>query len=233
MPRKPRMFVPGIPVHVVQRGNNRQATFFDEQDYLIYLEALAQGLKRYRADLHAYVLMTNHVHLLITPEKVDSIPRIFQHVGRLYVLYINKKYKRSGTLWEGRYKCSLVNADEYLLTCYRYIEMNPVTANMVGKPEEYPWSSYRYNGLGQENSLVIPHDLYLRLGGDQASRCYAYRELFRFELIEKDIHEIRESLNYNYPLGNDRFKDEVEYYLGRSIGKRRAGRPKKQKINSA
>ena len=144
MPRKPRMFVPGIPAHLVQRGNNRQATFFEKQDYTFYLDTLSSGLRRYDAVLHAYCLMSNHVHLLVTPNREDSIPRIFQHVGRIYVLYINKKYKRTGSLWEGRYKCSLINADEYLLACYRYIEINPVSAGMVRGPEEYPWSSYRH-----------------------------------------------------------------------------------------
>ena len=206
MPRKPRMFVPGIPAHIVQHGNNRQATFFDDQDYAFYLDVLSEGLNRYKADLHAYILMTNHVHLLITPRHEDSVSRIFQHVGRMYVLYINKKYKRTGSLWEGRYKCSLVNVDEYLLRCYRYIELNPVVAGMFEKPEEYRWSSYRPNGVGLNDGLIQPHDIYLGLGNSPAARCHRYRELFQTKIGEESVHAIRNALTFNYPLGNNKFK---------------------------
>lgn len=137
MPRKTRMYLPGVPAHIVQRGNNREACFFCDDDYLFYKEVLFEGLKRYGAALHSYCLMTNHVHLLITPKESDSISRIIQHVGRQYVQYINKTYRRTGTLWEGRHKGSLVDAENYLLTCYRYIELNPVAADMVASPEEY------------------------------------------------------------------------------------------------
>ena len=143
MPRKTRVYLPGVPAHIVQRGNNRNACFFAEQDYAYYLEALAQGLRRFGADLHAYCLMKNHIHLLITPHYKDSISRVIQHMGRQYVRYINKTYSRTGTLWEGRHKGSLVDAEHYLLTCYRYIELNPVTAGIVTRPDMYPWSSYR------------------------------------------------------------------------------------------
>ena len=225
MPRKPRMYVPGMPAHVVQRGNNRRPTFFDDQDYDYYLEVLSKGLVRYRADLHAYALMTNPVHMLITPGREDSIARVFQHVGRLYVLYVNKKYRRTGSLWEGRYKCSLVDADKYLLTCYRYIELNPVVAGMVEKPEEYRWSSYLVNGVGMRSQLIQPHDIYLGLGDEIESRCRRYRELFETEIADESVHKIRKALKFNYPLGNDKFRQEIENYLGRTIGKMEGGRP--------
>ncbi|WP_208738801.1 transposase [Phytopseudomonas daroniae] len=154
MPRKQRMYLPGVPAHVVQRGNNRSACFFHDEDYQFYLTVLGDALKRYRVQLHAYVLMTNHVHLLMTPESETGISRVMQHLGRMYVLYVNRIYRRSGTLWEGRHKASLINADEYLLTCYRYIEMNPVRAGMVEAPEEYRWSSYRWHGWGKADSLI-------------------------------------------------------------------------------
>jgi putative transposase len=150
MPRKPRMYLPSIPAHIVQRGNNRDACFFSDDDYLYYLEVLGQGLRRYGVKLHAYCLMTNHVHLLMTPKDNVGISRVMQHLGRLYVLYINRTYRRSGTLWEGRHKASLVNAEEYLLTCYRYIELNPVAAGMVNTPEQYRWSSYRWHAWGNK-----------------------------------------------------------------------------------
>lgn len=149
MPRKPRMYLPGVPAHVVQRGNNREACFFQDEDYQFYLAVLGDALKRYRVQLHAYVLMTNHVHLLMTPTDESGISRVMQHLGRLYVLYVNRTYRRSGTLWEGRHKSSLINATEYLLTCYRYIELNPVRAGMVAVPEEYRWSSCRWHGWGR------------------------------------------------------------------------------------
>lgn len=137
------MYLPSIPAHIVQRGNNREACFFCEEDYLYYKELLAEGMYRYGAILHAYCLMTNHVHLLMTPKLEDSVSRVMQHVGRQYVQYINKNYRRSGTLWEGRHKGSLVDVENYLMSCYRYIELNPVAAGMVKMPDEYRWSSYR------------------------------------------------------------------------------------------
>ena len=141
MPRKPRMYLPSVPCHVIQRGNNREASFFAHQDYLFYLNCLGEACNRYNVAVHAYVLMTNHVHLLMTPDDREGISRVMQSIGRRYVQYINKEYQRCGTLWESRHKASLVDAEQYLLTCYRYIELNPVVANMVKHPGVYAWSS--------------------------------------------------------------------------------------------
>ncbi len=230
MPRKSRVYVPGVPAHIVQRGHNRQATFFAEDDYHFYLDILAQGCRRYGVQLHAYCLMTNHIHLLMTPRETDSISRVMQHLGRMYVLYVNKTYRRSGSLWEGRHKSSLVNAEEYLLSCYRYIEMNPVAASMVERPEDYPWSSYHYNALGVEDEMLTEHELYLRLGAnDEARRCY-YQSLFVSPLMTETVDAIKGSLKYNYPLGNQRFIDQIEQALGRSIGHLSVGRPAKQSV---
>jgi len=137
MPRKPRMFIPGVPCHVIQRGNNRDVCFYCDDDYLFYLECLKSACKRYHVSVHAYILMTNHVHLLMQPEDEVGITRVMQSIGRRYVQYINRAYRRSGTLWEGRFKASIINAEEYLLACYRYIELNPVRANMVTHPANY------------------------------------------------------------------------------------------------
>ena len=226
MPRKPRMYLPDIPAHVVQRGNNRDACFFCDDDYQYYLEVLGQGLRRYDVHLHAYCLMTNHVHLLMTPEDEDGISRVMQHIGRLYVQYVNKTYRRSGTLWEGRHKASLVDADNYLLKCYRYIEMNPVNAGMVSTPDAYRWSSYRHHAWGKANSLVNDHVLYKELANSPESRQYLYRELFKTQIPESDIHVINESLSFNYPLGNERFRAQIEEALGRAVGQRQRGRPR-------
>ena len=155
MPRKSRMYLPTIPCHVVSRGNNRDACFYADEDYLFYLECLGDACDKYAVALHAYVLMTNHVHLLLTPRDELGISRVMQSVGRRYVQYINYTYRRSGTLWEGRHKASLIDADRYLLACYRYIELNPVRANMVVDPADYRWSSYRVNaGLQPRRRLI-------------------------------------------------------------------------------
>ena len=161
MARLPRFSLTGVPQHVIQRGNNRQACFAADEDYRFYLDCLRDASQRYRCAIHAYVLMTNHVHLLVTPGETGAISRFMQHVGRRYVQHFNFLYQRSGTLWEGRYKSSLVDAENYLLTCYRYIEMNPVRAAMVREPVEYRWSSHRANALGHPDSVLTPHALYL------------------------------------------------------------------------
>ena len=227
MPRKTRMYLPDIPVHVVQRGNNRNACFFCEDEYRYFLERLREGQGRFGVALHAYVLMTNHMHLLTTPRDTAGISRLMQHLERHYVLYINRQYRRTGTLWEGRHKASLVQADQYLLTCMRYIELNPVAAGMVQCPEQYRWSSYRWHAWGEPNPLLRDHDLYVRLGANEHDRQCAYRELFRVQVSEIDIHDIRECLAYNHPLGNDRFREQVETTLGKCVGQRQRGRPPK------
>ena len=219
------MYLPGIPAHIVQRGNNRQACFFAEADYRCYLDRLAQGLRRYRVILHAYVLMTNHVHLLLTPQEGAGISRLMQHLGRNYVLHVNKTYRRTGTLWEGRHKASLIQAEDYMLTCMRYIELNPVLASMVATPDQYRWSSYRWHAWGESDGVITDHDLYQQLGRTAEERQRTYRELFQHYIPETELHEIRECLAYNYPLGNDRFREQIETALGRRVGERKKGRP--------
>jgi putative transposase len=200
---------------------------FCEDEYRYFLDRLREGLGRFRVALHAYVLMTNHVHLLMTPRDVAGISRLMQHLGRHYVLYVNRQYRRTGTLWEGRHKASLVQADPYLLTSMRYIELNPVAAGMVQSPEQYRWSSYRWHAWGEPNPLLSDHDLYVCLGASEHDRRCAYRELFRAQIPEIDIHDIRECLAYNHPLGNDRFREQVESMLGKRVGRRQRGRPPK------
>ena len=164
MPRRPRLAVPGIPWHIIQRGNNRDACFYDEMDYRYYLETLKEQADKYQCRIHAYVLMTNHVHLLVTPEAVDSAALMMKYLGQRYVQYINRTYRRSGTLWEGRFKSCLAQDETYVLTCHRYIELNPVRASMVDHHRDYVWSSYLANAEGQHNPLLTPHPEYQRLG---------------------------------------------------------------------
>ena len=227
MPRKPRFYLPGVPVHIVQRGNNRDAIFFDENDYSAYLGWLKEALKRYDCHLHAYVLMTNHVHLLVTPPAEESISRMVQYVGRKYVPYINHQYKRTGTLWEGRYKSSLIQEEPYLLACMRYIELNPVRAGMLITAYDYRWSSYHFNATGQDDELLTEHQLYLSLGIDKSSRRQAYRRLFMAHMADDVTEEIRAAWQTGTPLMNDRFKEQIEKVLNTKVGYAKRGRPKK------
>jgi putative transposase len=227
MPRKPRFFVAGIPTHVVQRGNNRQAIFFAENDYRVYLGWVGEAAKRWKCAVHAYVLMTNHVHLLVTAQDGEGISRLMQYVGRRYVPYINHEYGRTGTLWEGRFKSSLAQAGSYVLACHRYIELNPVRAGMVATPGDYPWSSYRSNALGEEDALLSAQADYLALGRSDSERRSAYRALFATELDQDTITQMRTCLQTGTPLGNDRFRAQIEQALGRSVGLSRRGRPRK------
>ena len=225
MPRRARITVAGVPHHVVQRGHNRQATFFADEDYLAYRHSLKEGAQRYHCAIHAYVLMTNHVHLLVTPANEDGLSRLMRYLGSRYVQYVNFVYRRRGTLWEGRFKSSLVQAEEYLLTCMRYIELNPVRANMVNDPAQYRWSSYRHNGLGQADERITPHPLYVSLGKDEDSRLAEYRGLFRSELDEAALADIRVALAQGQPLGSERFSEIMCAAVGVRRAQRRPGRP--------
>lgn len=195
MARLPRFGLPGQPQHVIQRGNNRNEIFCTEADYRFYLDKLKGAAAKHGCNIHAYVLMTNHVHLLITPERKDGIGKTMQALGRYYVQYYNYCYQRTGTLWEGRYKATLIDTESYLLTCMRYIELNPVRAGMVSHPSEYPWSSYRCTALGQSDGLVTPHPLYRGLGRSAEVRQAAYRQLFKARIADKTLAEIREATN--------------------------------------
>jgi putative transposase len=219
------MYLSCLPYHIVQRGNNREACFIEPENYQFYLALWKDCAKRYGVKVHAYCLMTIHIHFLVTPEHTDSISRAMSVIGSRYAYYFNKTYKRTGTAWEGRHKSSLIQSDKYFLTCCRYIELNPVVAGMVRKPEEYKWSSYMANAWGGKTDLV-PHDEYLKLGADIETRCYAYRELFKYQLSERDIHMIECASNYCYPVGDDRFCQQIEKQYGIKLGQAASGRPK-------
>jgi putative transposase len=221
MPRKPRFFVPGIPVHIVQRGHSREAVFFDDNDYLTYLRWLKEGAERYKVDIHAYVLMTNHIHLLATACDTNGITRMMQYVGRHYVPYINHTYGTSGTIWEGRYKANLIHDEEYLLSCMRYIELNPVRANMVRSPSQYRWSSYRCNGQGKDDDLITPHAMYMALGKTRPIRLAAYKALFQAHLDKGVLDDIRSAWQTGTPLGNDYFRQKIEDKLECKVGQAR------------
>jgi putative transposase len=220
----------GHPQHVMIRGNNRAPIFIAYEDYRFYLEKLKQSCDKHNCQIHAYVLMTNHVHILITPYIENGISKVMQMVGRYYVQYFNYTYERTGTLWEGRYKATLIDSETYALTCYRYIELNPVRAqNMAKHPSEYPWYSYRYNALGQVNTLITPHLLYSALGTTNEERQTAYRALFKAHIPESTLDEIRMATNKAWVLGNDYFKNSIEQQLNRQAKPKDKGGDRKSK----
>ncbi len=230
MARLPRFFVPDVPQHIIQRGNNREAIFADHRDYLYYLVCLKKAAESHDLLIHAYVLMTNHIHLLATPAREESIPKVMQSIGRRYVQYFNFTYQRTGTLWEGRYRATLVDTENYLLSCYRYIELNPVRAGMIKHPSEYPWSSYRCNAAGEKDTLITTHQKYLELGKNKEERQSYYIDLFKEPLAEKHMNNIREATNKAWVLGDDYFKQKIQALTDRRVEKISSGRPKRSKM---
>ena len=226
MPRRARITLVGMPHHVIQRGNNRQACFYCEDDYLFYLECLHEYSVKYNCLIHAYVLMTNHIHLLVTPNENDSLAKMMKYLGQRYTQYINRTYARTGTLWEGRFKSCITNESNYILGCYRYIELNPVRAKMVEHPAEYRWTSYRGNAQGEHSELITSHDCYLSLGHNAGSRHRHYRDLFKSELDGALIDQIRVATHSNYALGSELFKHDIETALGRRVCRGISGRPR-------
>ena len=225
MPRRARIYLPGLPYHVIQRGNNREACFIEPKNYQFYLELWQELSTRYGVAVHAYCLMTNHIHFLVTPDNETAISNTMRVVGSRYAQYFNMTYRRTGTLWEGRHRASLVQTDRYLLTCMRYIELNPVRAYMVARPEEYRWSSYGSNAWGDTGYLQA-HDQYRRLGKSVAERCHAYRELFRHQLSDEDLYLIRKAAHYCQPVGDDRFRERIEQQYDVKLGQMKRGRPR-------
>jgi putative transposase len=225
MPRLGRYFLPDQPQHVIQRGNDRQAVFFSDEDREAYLAWLLEAARKHGCAIHAYVLMTNHVHLLATPARADSLPRMMQSLGRRYVRYLNDAHRRTGTLWEGRYRAAPIDSDRYLMLCARYIELNPVRARMVRHPRDYRWSSYRANALGAADALVTPHALYLSLGRGKAERQASYRELFREKLTDEFIADLRLATNGGWALGDDAFKRRIAKRAKRRAEPLPRGRP--------
>ena len=227
MPRRARLAIAGIAWHIVQRGNNRARCFFADEDYRIYLAVLHEQAVRWRCAVHAYVLMTNHVHLLLTPEEADGPSRLMKYLGQYHAQYINRRYDRSGTLWEGRYRSCLAQNETYALACYRYIELNPVRAGMVSAPAEYAWSSFHVNGGIVDDSFLTPHGAYMALASTAAGRRASYRALFADQLGSTDIDRIRGATNGNFALGDARFQVDLAATLARRVTPGKTGRPEK------
>ena len=215
--RRPLRYCPaGIPVHIIQRGVNRCRCFLDDDDMAAYIRILADGATNHDVDVHAWVLMPNHVHLLVTPSGDGCASLMMQHLGRNYVRLYNRRHSRTGTLWEGRFRSSLIQSDRYLLACQRYIELNPVRAGIVTSPAEYHWSSYHSNALGMSSGLIKPHETYLSLGEDPSRRQAVYRDLFDEALSKELVDSIRVATNKGLVIGNEEFKRLVEESSGQS-----------------
>lgn len=227
MARQPRLDIPGVPRHIVQRGNDRQACFDAPIDYGQYLQELRESAAKQGCAVHAYVLMTNHVNLLATPAEPGAISRMMQAVGRRFVGRFNVRYRRTGTLWEGRFKAALVDTARYLLTCYRYIEFNPVRAARVARPSDYPWTSYDANALGQSNPLLTPHKAYQALGEGDTARQIAYRAWVQDSSADAEWAELRLHTQQQRAWGSERFRQQIKALTERSAAVRPRGRPKK------
>jgi putative transposase len=226
MARLKRVAPIGVTLHIVQRGNNRQVCFCDEHDMKAYLSWLMEFSVKHQVEIHAWVLMTNHVHLLCTSRQAMGVSKMMQSLGRVYVRYFNQRYGRSGTLWEGRFKSCLVDSENYLLEVYRYIELNTVRAAMVNCPAEYSWSGYQCNAMGKQSALQTPHELYQRLGPTRELRQEAYRELFRTRIPQGFISDIRRCTNSGVAFAGEKFISEIESLkLGR-VSARASGRPR-------
>jgi putative transposase len=227
MARKPRNIVGGYPFHAIVRGNNRQAIFVDDEDRREYKAVLQAAGTAYGLEIHGYVMMTNHVHLIATPTRPDSLALVMQAVGRQYVRQFNRRHGRTGTLWEGRYRASIIQEDRYLLACLRYVEMNPVRAHLVASPDGYAWSSHRHHLGLVDDPLLSPHGVYWALGNTPFEREAAYRRLFD-EPPGVDDAKLTEALLMGHPVAEAGFLERLEGTTGRNWAQRPVGRPRKR-----
>ncbi|WP_295803161.1 transposase [uncultured Microbulbifer sp.] len=227
MPRLPRLNLIDIPQHIVQVGHNNLPCFFDAEDYRFYLVSLKSSSEQYRVDVHAYVLLPNMVQIIATPRVPNGISSMMQSLGRRYVQYINHRYKRSGTLWAGRYKSSLIDTDAYLLTCYRYVELRPLYLGLADSLGDYPWSSFNHHASNSNSDVISDHRLYLELGDGPQARAEAYRKLFRYRFDRRLLEYIAETIKLGQVLGGDVFKEKIEQIANQRVRPLKRGRPRK------
>jgi putative transposase len=228
MARQARVTLVGVTQHVIQRGNNRQVIFHDDEDRWLFSAWLGQYARLHEVAIHAWVYMANHIHLLVTPRCDGGLPATMQAVGRKYVRYFNERHQRTGTLYEGRYKSCVVDNDQYLLACYRYIEMNPVRSRIVARPVEYAWSSYSYNAYGRRCGFLEPHATYIGLGRTPDERRASYRALFDQPLSDTVVEKIRGATYRGHALGGEAFKQAMERRVGSRLRPGQPGRPRRQ-----
>lgn len=229
MARLPRLIIPFQPHHVIQTGANGQEVFRDAEDYQVFLDWLRAGARQYKVAVHAYVLMPDHLHLLVSPSDADGLGLMMQWLGRYYVPYFNQKYGRSGTLWGGRYKTSLIDAGQYFMLCSRYIELNPVRNGLAASAADYPWSSYGHHAGLRADSLITDHALYWALGNTPFQREAAYLELAEQGLTAEETGVVERAVLKGWPLGSDQFKGELQQRLKRQVLPAKRGRPFKAK----
>ncbi len=227
MPRLPRLNLINVPQHIIQTGHNRLACFFDEEDYDFYLRSLHASAQQYSCEVHAYVLLENMVQIIATPKLSGGISSMMQSLGRRYVQYVNHRYRRSGTLWGGRYKSSLIDSEAFLLSCYRYVELRPLNLGLVEKLEDYRWSSFGHHSGSDQCDWIIDHHLYMELGETREDRCNAYNQLFRYSFDNRLQEYIAETISMGQILGGDKFKDEIERISQQRVRPLKRGRPKK------
>ncbi len=226
MARLPRYAIKNQPQHIIQQGRDGQQIFFAEQDYQYFYDCLDAAAYNYNLKVHAYVLMPNHVHILATPGNTDSISRTTQSVGRNYVQYFNECYNGSGTLWEGRYRATVVDSKSYLLTCSRYIELNPVRNGLVKNPRSYRWCSYGRNALGKDDEIINAHQEYLKLGINDQQRAKTYLAMFKQKLNNQTVQLITETALKGWVLGDAKFARKIEKLSGRRAFQLPKGRPR-------
>lgn len=225
MARLPRLTLPGYAHHIIQRGNNRQPIFTSSADYQTLLDLLDENAKKFKVALHAYVLMSNHFHLLATPQTDDGLPKMMQAVGRRYVRYFNDSQKRSGTLWEGRYKSTLIQSERYLLACMVYIDLNPVRAGLVAQARDYPWSSHGHYTGQRIDKRITPHALVWELGNTPFAREAAYAQLVQSGISAVQQAALTDSTLSGWALGTPDFVADLQKRTQRRVAKSRAGRP--------
>ena len=225
MARLPRLTLPGYPHHVIQRGNNRQPIFATQADYLMLLQLLGDNAAKFGVALHAYVLISNHFHLLATPDTAEGLPQMMQAVGRRYVRYFNDTQKRSGTLWEGRYKSTLIQTDRYLLACMVYIDLNPVRAGLATQAADYPWSSHTHYTGQRIDKLITPHPLFWALGNTPFAREAAYAELVQSGITSVQQTALTDSALSGWALGEPDFVEDLQKRTERRVSKTSPGRP--------
>lgn len=231
MARLPRLTVPGYPHHIIQRGNNRQAIFGDLADYELLLSLIDEHARKQQVAVHGYVLMSNHFHLLVTPETLEGIPQMMQAVGRRYVRRYNLRHARTGTLWEGRYKSTLIQAERHLLACMVYMDLNPVRAGMVADPADYPWSSHQHFIGRRTDKLISPHPLYWELGNTPFARDQAYAEMVRSGVSDDQRRALTDSALRGWALGEPDYVADLQRRTQRRVARSRPGRPfKKQPV---
>ncbi len=228
MARLPRLIVPGQPHHLIQRGAGRQPVFLDDDDRQRFLRHVKEGARQFTVAIHAYVLMSNHFHLLVTPAEANGLARMMQWVGRHYVPYFNLKHGRSGTLWQGRYRTAVIDSERYLLLCSRYIELNPVRAGIVAAPADYGWSSYRHHAGLATDSLITEHPLFWALGNTPFAREAAYRRLIDEALSESEMTSLTEATLKGWAVGSAQFKETLAKKAGQQVAPKKAGRPFKR-----